>query len=191
MRNAGDDEASAVRNSCSILARMAAGLGQTVIGMWTWDLMRLADYIINERIDCDPERLACVGSSGGGLQTLWFTALDERVKLAVISGNFFGFRDSLLKQIRCDCSYVPPLFEYFDAGDIAAVIAPRPLLIETGTQDLLCGERGAATSTEQVAIARQAYDLLGAGNRLHYYLFEGPHGWNGAETYGFMERWLQ
>jgi pimeloyl-ACP methyl ester carboxylesterase len=191
VRNAGDDEASAIRNSCSILARMAAGLGRTVVGMWTWDLMRLADYIIDKRDECDPDRLACVGCSGGGLQTLWFAALDERVKLAVVSGNFFGFRDSLLKQIRCDCSYVPQLFEYFDAGDIAAMIAPRPLLIETGTQDVLCGERGAVTSTEQVAITRQAYDLLEAGDRLHYTLFEGPHGWNGAETYGFMERWLK
>ena len=82
---------------------MALGLGQTVAGMWTWDLMRLIDYIAT-RADCIPARVGCAGLSGGGLQTLWLSALDERVNCTVVSGNFFGFKDSLLRQIRCHCS---------------------------------------------------------------------------------------
>ena len=66
--------------SCDLLNHMAMPLGQTVTGMWTWDLMRLIDYIAT-RSDCDVSRLGCAGLSGGGLQTLWLAALDGRVKL--------------------------------------------------------------------------------------------------------------
>ena len=139
--NLGSDEATFLGDSCSILSRLGSGLGQTVAGMMTWDLMRLIDYL--ETLDgLDPERIGCVGLSGGGLQTLWLSSLEDRIKCSVVSGNFFGFRGSLLEQIRCECSYIPRLLEFVDVGDIGAAIAPIPLLIETGTDDYLADSRG-------------------------------------------------
>jgi dienelactone hydrolase len=177
-------------SSCAVLNHMAIPLGQTVTGMWAWDLMRLADYV-GTRPDCDARRLGCAGLSGGGLQTLWFAALDERVCCAVVSGYFYGYRDSLLKLgNNCSCNYVPHLWETADMGDIAALIAPRPLLIETGSRDPLNGERGVANVEEQVTIARQAYGLLGVTSRFEHDVFEGEHMWHGGQAVPWLIRWL-
>ena len=177
-------------SSCQVLNHMAMPLGQTVTGMWTWDLVRLADYVAT-RPECDARRLGCAGLSGGGLQALWFAALDERVQCVVVSGYLYGYKDSLLKLCdNCSCNYVPHLWEVADMGDIAALIAPRPLLIETGIQDPLNGERGVANASEQVAIARQAYQLLGVPERLAHDVFEGEHMWHGVAAIPWLARWL-
>ena len=181
---------SLLQSSCNLINHMAIPLGQTITGMWTWDLMRLADYVAT-RPECDADRLGCAGLSGGGLQTLWFSALDDRVKCAVVSGYFYGYKDSLLKLCgNCSCNYVPGLWQAADMGDIGALIAPRPLLIETGDQDGLNGERGVANPTEQVDITRKAYELFGAADRLYHDVFRGEHMWHGAVAVPWMTRWL-
>ena len=186
----GTDPALVLGGSCNLINHMAIPLGQTITGMWAWDLMRLADYIAM-RADCDAERLGCAGLSGGGLQALWFAALDERVKVVVISGYYYGYKDSLLRLCgNCSCNYVPHLWEAADMGDIGALIAPRPLLIETGSLDGLNGERGVVNATEQVSITAEAYALLGARDRLAHDIFEGAHQWHGAEAIPWMKRWL-
>ena len=158
--------------------------------MWTWDLHWLIDYV-ETRPDCDAARLGVAGLSGGGLQTLWASALDERVRCAVISGYLYGYKESLLDQHRnCSCNYVPGLYEYVDMGDIAALIAPRPLLIETGNRDGLNGASGLANVTPQVEIIRSAYRLLGHEDRLYHDIFPGEHRWNGVEAIPWMERHL-
>ena len=122
-------------SSCQWINNMAMPLGQTVTGMWTWDLHRLIAYV-ETRDDCDVTRLGCAGLSGGGLQTLWATALDERIRCAVVSGYLYGYKESLLDQHQnCSCNYVPHLYEYVDMGDIAALIAPRPLHMNFGELD--------------------------------------------------------
>lgn len=176
--------------SCDQLTNMAIPLGITVIGMWSWDLMRLLDYI-QTRPECQGQRIGCIGLSGGGLQTLYLAALDERVACAVVSGYFYGVRDSLLSLCCCDCNYVPHLWEYIDMGDLAALIAPRPLLIESGTQDELNGSRGIINTIEQVEIAMQAYVMLEAPDHLYHDIFEGEHRWNGTLAYPWLDRWLR
>ena len=187
----GDTQNLILTSSCDVLNHMAIPLGQTVAGMWTWDLMRLVDYV-EMRPDCDAGRLGCAGLSGGGLQTLCFAALDERVKCAIISGLFFGFKESVLKVCtHCSCNYVPHLWEAADAGDIGALIAPRPLLIETGSRDPLNGESGLANVTSQVDITRAAYQLLGVPEKLAHAIFEGEHMWHGEQGIPWMVRWLK
>ena len=177
-------------SSCQVLNHMALPLGQTVTGMWTWDLMRLIDYAAT-RADCDATRIGCAGLSGGGWQTLWLAALDERVRCAVVSGHFYGYKDSLLRlSLNCSCNYVPGLWQLADAGDIGALIAPRPLLIETGRHDPLNGERGVVNVNEQIEITRQSYALLSADDRLAHTVFEGEHRWDGADVLPWLARWL-
>lgn len=185
-----DVEENFLSSTCIPLNHMAICLGQSLTGMWTWDLMRLVDYI-GTREDCDPMRIGCGGLSGGGLQTLWLAAMDDRVKCAVVSGYFYGYKDSLLKRSdNCGCNYVPHLWETADICDLGALIAPRPLLIETGNRDRLNGERGLVNATEQVEIARKAYSLCNAQDRLCHHVFEGEHLWNGEKTYHFIREWL-
>jgi dienelactone hydrolase len=184
------DDGDLLGSSCQVLNHMALPLGQTITGMWIWDLMRLIDYAAT-RADCDAARIGCAGLSGGGWQTLWLAALDDRVSCAIVSGHFYGYKDALLRLSRnCSCNYVPGLWQLADAGDIGALIAPRPLLIETGRHDHLNGERGVLNVTEQLAITRRAYALLGVEDRLAHSVFEGGHRWDGADAVPWLARWL-
>ena len=94
-------------------------------------------------------------------------------------------------QLELLSNYVPHLWEYVDMGDLGALIAPRPLLIETGRWDPLNGTRGVDNVNEQVAIARQAYTLLGADDQLDTDVFDGPHKWHGAKVLGWLDKHLR
>jgi dienelactone hydrolase len=180
-----------LNSSCHQLAHMALPLGMTVAGMWTWDLMRLLDYIAT-RPECHNQPVGCIGLSGGGLQTLYLSALDDRVSCAINSGYFYGVKDSLLTlSNNCDCNYVPHLWEKVDMGDLGALVAPRPLLIESGRRDDLNGARGIDNVLEQYSITQQAYTLLGAQDHLDLSVFDGPHMWDGKRMLPWLEKWLR
>lgn len=177
-------------SSCTWLNNMGHPLGQTVTGMWVWELHRLIDYI-QTRKDCDADRIGCAGLSGGGLQTLWTTALDDRIRGAVVSGYFYGYQQALLERFgNCSCNYVPHLYETIDMGDLAAMIAPRPLMVETGTQDPLNGADGVNNVLPQMRIAASAYRLFGAGKNLQHDVFEGNHRWHGTRSVPWLTKLL-
>lgn len=174
----GDEEHKFLTSSCFHLAHMAEPIGETVIGMCTWDLMKIADYI-ETRTEWDSDNLSCLGFSGGGMQTLYFTALDDRVKNVLISGYMYGFKDSLMiLNGNCSCNYVPHLWEHFDMGDIGSLIAPRNLMIQSCREDHLNGPRGLENVYEQLEIIRDAYRLYGAQERIAHDIQEGGHCWH-------------
>lgn len=181
------DGGDILAGSCARLNHMALPLGRTAVGMFVFDLMRLADFMLTLD-NVDGEKLGCAGLSGGGMQTLWFAALDDRVKLAAISGYFYGYLESLLRMPdNCSCNYVPHLWEYADMGDLAALIAPRPLIIESGDSDGLNGAPGLDNVYPQLEIARGAYKLLGAEQNLVHNVFSGGHRWYGGKTYADID----
>ena len=183
-----DEENDFLTSTCYQLAHMALPLGETIIGMCTWDLMRLLDYI-ETREDLDAEHIGCIGFSGGGMQTLWLAALEDRIKYAMISGYFYGYKDSLLElNGNCSCNYVPHLWEHVDMGDLGALIAPRPILIESGTKDHLNGKRGIANVKEQVAITKMAYQLFGKENQVVHQIGESVHRWQALGIDEFLEQ---
>lgn len=170
-----DEEKDFINSTCFQLAHMAEPLGMSVIGMCVWDLMRLTDYIIM-RDEWATDNIACVGFSGGGMQTLYFAALDERVKASAISGYMYGVKESLLERNgNCSCNYVRGLWEAFDMGDIGAMIAPRPVLIQSARDDHLNGRRGIINAIEQVDIMRKAYTVTHSDDKLIHKIIEGGH----------------
>jgi dienelactone hydrolase len=177
-------------STCHHLSLKGEPLGQSVAGMWTWDLMRLLDYA-ETRPEVDTGRIGCAGLSGGGLQTLYLAALDERVRAAVVSGYFYGVKESLLEMAgNCDCNRVPGLWLYADMGDLGGLIAPRGLFVETGDQDALNGRSGLENVTPQVGLSRQAYTALGAAAQLQHHVFAGPHRWDGTRAIPWLEAQL-
>ncbi|MEN6315927.1 MAG: alpha/beta hydrolase family protein [Clostridiaceae bacterium] len=180
----GDSPEQIMGSSCDYLNVMAMSFGQTVTGMWTWDLMRLVDYVLTR--DDVNGHVASVGLSGGGLQSLWLSALDERIECSVVSGYFYGYLESLLIRFNCLCNYVPHLWSTVDIGDIGALIAPRPLLIETGDQDDLNGQSGLLNVTTQIKTVQRAMDLTGKPGNIYHDIFSGGHRWHGEYAY----RWL-
>ena len=173
-----DSEESFLKGTCFHLSHMALGLGETVCGMCTWDAMRLTDYIINRgaKEGWNTDNLGCVGFSGGGMQTLWLSALDDRIKNVLISGYLYGYKDSLLElNGNCNCNYIPDLWLHFDMGDIASLIAPRRLIVQSCRNDHLNGPRGLDNVYEQLDIVRKAYALYGKESLLYHDIREGGH----------------
>lgn len=182
-----DKEEDFLTSTCFHLAHMAFPLGETVIGMCTWDLMRLIDYI-ETREEFDASRIGCVGFSGGGMQALWLSAMEDRVSYTITSGYFYGYKDSLLElNGNCSCNYVPHLWEYVDMGDLGALIAPRPFMIESGTKDHLNGKRGIENVLEQVAITKKAYGLFNKEDNLIHRIGESQHRWQAIKVDEFLE----
>lgn len=171
----GDDENSYLRGTCLNQARMAEPLGLTVAGLNVWDNMRLIDYL-EARGDIAMDDLGCFGFSGGGYMTLYLAALDPRVRKAFVSGYLYGVDDSLLHlNGNCSCNYTPGLWRLLDMGDIASLIAPRPLLVQSCEKDHLNGARGLANVDEQLAIVRDAYGLVGHADDLLHEVCPGGH----------------
>lgn len=185
-----DDEECFLRSTCFQLAHMAEAMGETVAGMCTWDLMRLIDYV-EQRGEWRTDDLGCLGFSGGGMQTLWLAAMDERVRRAFISGYMYGYKDSLLVlNGNCSCNYVPGLWRLVDMGDIGSLIAPRPLVVQSCTEDHLNGRRGVVNADEQVAVIREAYRLLGKEENLIHEHCPGGHHFHSQHLKEEME-WME
>lgn len=135
----------------------------------------------NERLPSETarwnsERILAFGFSGGAMQSLYLSALDDRIHAVFLSGYMYGFRDSLLQMNRnCSCNYVPHLMEHFDMGDIASLIAPRRLMIQSCREDRLAGARGLANVQEQVDIIRANYAVTGNTENVQQDIEDGPH----------------
>lgn len=186
----------AMKGDCYWLAHMGEPIGIPVLGMLSWDLMRCVDFLKEytitkegklrrlsdgEHTDSEdacwnPERIIAFGFSGGAMQSLYLSALDERIHAVFLSGYMYGFRDSLLQMNRnCSCNYVPHLMEHFDMGDIASLIAPRRLMIQSCREDRLAGTRGLANVQEQVDIIRANYAVTGIAEHVQQDIEDGPH----------------
>ena len=183
----GEDEALVRSNSHRELMQLGINFGRTVIGGAVWDLMRLADWLMDQ-----PEAdgfLACAGMSGGGQQTLWFAAMDDRVNAAITSGYFYGVRDSLIEMPNnCACNFVPHFFETADMGELGALIAPRPFFVESGENDPLSGKRRVKNVTERLGGTRAAYRLFGAAENVVHSVHDGGHEWRGDGMRSFLAR---
>ena len=73
-------------------------------------------------------------------------------------------------------------------GDIASLIAPRPLLVQSCQEDRLNGPRGIANVMEQMETVHAAYRLLGAPDRVLHEICEGPHRWHGGNLKTNLEQ---
>ncbi len=173
-------------SSCYQVAVNALLLGKTLLGMRVYDVTRLIDYIFT-RPEPISQTLGCVGLSGGGMATLFVTALDERITCAVVSGYFNTFRDSIMAIRHCLCNFVPGLAQAAEIVDIAGLVAPRPLLIESGTRDPIFP---LAATRRAFGELMGIYTIFGAIDRLDSDIFEGEHQWSGAKAYHWLARWL-
>ncbi len=87
----------------------------------------------------------------------------------------------------CGSQVVYGMLGRLEHEDLGALISPRPLLIETGTEDPLFP---LAAATESVRHTRLVYAHDGAADRLEHDIFEGDHQWHGVAAVPFLNRWL-
>jgi dienelactone hydrolase len=103
-----------------------------------WNGIRALDYL-QSRPEVDPGRLAVTGISGGGAASFWIAAADERVKVAAPVSGMSDLEDYVGQKTvntHCDCMFLINTFQW-PWTYIAALIAPRPLLIENSGHDPL------------------------------------------------------
>lgn len=173
-------------NSCQPSAGGALLVGQTMIGWRVWDVMRTVDYIAT-RAELDSSRVGCMGISGGGTVTLFSAALEPRIRAALVSGYLNTFRDSIGSLSHCIDNYVPGILNWAEMYDIAGLIAPRPLFVESGEKDNIFPIKASIESSQKV---QDIYRVFGAVDRVEQEVFPGEHSFWGRRGIPFLARHL-
>jgi len=174
------------RKGCEPVAGGALLVGQTLIAWRVWDVMRTIDYIAT-RAELDAGRVGCVGISGGGTATLFSTALDPRIRAAMVSGYLNTFRDSVGSLAHCIDNYVPGVLNWAEMYDIAGLIAPRPLFVESGERDPIFPIHASIESFTRV---KEIYGVFESADRVEQEVFPGEHTFWGRRGIPFLARHL-
>jgi hypothetical protein len=148
--------------------------------------MRTLDYIAT-RSELDQSRVGCMGISGGGTVTVFSTALEPRIRVALVSGYLNTFRDSIGSLAHCIDNYVPGMLNWAEMHDLAGLIAPRPLFVESGEKDNIFPIRASIESFNEV---RKIYSVFGVPDRVEQEVFPDEHSFWGKRGIPFLARHL-
>jgi dienelactone hydrolase len=175
------------RKACDPAAGGALLVGQTMVGWRVWDIMRTLDYIAT-RSELDSNRVGCMGISGGGTVTVFSAALDPRIRVGLVSGYLNTFRDSVGSLAHCIDNYVPGILNWAEMHDVAGLIAPRPLFVESGEKDNIFPIQASIESFNEV---RKIYGVFGAADSVEQEVFPGEHSFWGKRGIPFLARHLK
>jgi len=155
-----------------------------------WDGVRGIDYLLT-RSEVDPERIGVTGLSGGGTQTAYISAFDERVKAAAPACYITGFR-RLLESIGpqdAEQNFYHGVSSGITHADLLEVRAPKPTLIVTTTRDFFSIQGARETFRE----AMNAYKAFGKEENLDNVEDDSGHGYtqkNREAIYVFFQKHL-
>jgi cephalosporin-C deacetylase-like acetyl esterase len=128
------DTVTPSENTCQVDAMRGLLTGQPVLGRRVADTLA-AVRAIRSVDGIDPRKIAVVGASGGGAVALLAGAVEDQLPAVVVGTFFSSFAASIGAVPHCICNAVPELLTWFEMADIAAMIAPRRLIIEAGRFD--------------------------------------------------------
>jgi cephalosporin-C deacetylase-like acetyl esterase len=157
--------------------------GQTILtrdnyaAYLVWDGIRALDYLV-QRSDVDRDKIACTGTSGGGLQAELLSAVDPRIKVSI--PVCYG-----------GCAPDTPARRGLTMTDVDALIAPKPLLMIEATGD---PRSGVLAKRKRHELVSKLYEVLQASDRTQFAIFEEPHGYGEAirrGAYRWLSRWLR
>ena len=120
--------------TCWHPAMTAILMGRTLIGERVWDISRAID-VLESMNEIDSEKIAVMGNSGGGTTSYYAACMDERIKIVMPSCSICTYEKSINACVHCTCNYIPNIAKYVDMGDLACLIAPRPLVMVSGQFD--------------------------------------------------------
>ena len=157
--------------------------GLSLAGLQLWNSMRGVDFLESLPY-VKRDAIGITGESGGGTQTFMLAASDARVAAAVPVNMI-----SLHMQGSCLCENLPGLRLDTNNAEIAATIAPRPMLMISAT-----GDWTNETLELEYPAVRALYTMAGAADRVHAVRFTADHNYNKDSReamYGWMARWLK
>lgn len=169
-------------SSCDELSHHLLPLGLTVASMRVYQAIVCADILL-KTCNISEDKLACMGISGGGLTALYASVLDERFSKTVISGYVNTFKDSILSMWHCPDNYIPNILGVGEIYDFACSLAPRKLLIESGTKDKLFPIDASRKAHEKI---RKVYALADASDSFVVDVFNGKHSVSGKKSFDFL-----
>jgi dienelactone hydrolase len=177
-----------------VLQRKLNPLGKSLFSVIIGQHERILDWLSAQPF-VDPKRIGFYGLSYGGKSAMRIPAALDRYCLSICSADF---NEWVWKNATVDWrgSYMftgeYEIFEWnlghtFNYAEMAALIAPRPFMVERGHDDGVGLDEWVAYEYAKV---RRFYDKLGVGDRTEIEFFNGPHTINGQGTYDFLHRHL-
>jgi dienelactone hydrolase len=157
--------------------------GLSLAGLQVWNTIRAMDFL-EDLPYVRRDAIGVTGESGGGTQTFLLAAVDDRVAVAAPVNMI-----SLHMQGGCLCENPPGLRLDTTNVEIAATIAPRPLLMIAAS-----GDWTKNTLEQEYPAVRRIYSLLDAPDRVHAVRMDAEHNYNRESReamYAWMARWLQ
>lgn len=148
--------------------------GVSTARYYAWDGIRAIDYLMT-RSEVDKEKIGVTGLSGGGTQTVYITAFDDRVKAAAPAGFICHYR-RLMGTIGPgdgEQIFINNISRGLDHADLVEVCAPKPYLIVATTRDFFSIEGTRETYTE----AQIAYHAFGKPENLKMVEDDYRHGY--------------
>jgi dienelactone hydrolase len=180
------------QQSEQLVARSLLTAGITWPGVILWDDIRTLDYLAS-RPEVDAQRLGCAGLSVGGYRSFLLAALDRRIKVAVDVCWMTSYASQISRHVVNTVGltfHIPGLYRYLDLPDLAALIAPRAVLVINGSRDRLFAPDGVEAAFTKI---EQCYRKAGARDRQRCRLYDAPHQFNAAmqaEAWEWIRRWV-
>lgn len=176
------------------LQRMANPLGLSLFSFILAQHNRTLEWLAAQSF-VDAERIAFYGLSYGGKTAMRVPALLGRYCLSICSGDF---NEWIVKNVAWDwpfsyiytAEYEMPEFDLghtFNYAEMAALIAPRPFMVERGSKDKVGEDEWVSFEYAKV---RRLYADLGIVDRTKMAVFNGPHVIDSTETFPFLDRQL-
>ncbi len=139
------------------------------VGLQLWNAIRAVDFITSLD-DVDPARVAMTGASGGATQTFLLAAVDDRVGVyAPVNMVSFTMQGGDV------CENAPGLRVGTNNVEIAAMIAPKPMILVAAT-----GDWTRNTASEEYPALRKIYELYGKPENVETVMLDAPHNYNKA-----------
>jgi hypothetical protein len=177
-----------------VLQRKANPLGLSLFSVILAQHERILDWL-GEQPFVDPKRIGFYGLSYGGKTAMRVPALLDRYCLSICSADFNEWATkcattdstySYLYTVELDM-YEFDLGHTYSYAEMAALIAPRPFMVERGHDDGVAPDEWVA---HEFARVRRFYNKIGIGDRAEIEFFNGPHTINGQGTFKFLHRHL-
>ncbi len=182
------------KNDFRQTVRKANPLGLSLYSFIVAQHERILDFLVT--LDyVDPGRIAYYGLSYGGKVAMRIPSIVTRYCLSICSGDF---NEWIWKNITLDWAgsymftgeyemYEFDLANTFNYAEMAALIAPRPFMVERGHSDGVGLDEYVAFEYAKV---RRFYAQMGIGDRTEIEFFVGGHVINGQATFAFLHRHL-
>jgi len=155
-----------------------------------WDGIRAVDYLLTRK-EIDPARIGITGRSGGGTQSSYIAAIDDRIYAAVPENYLTNFT-RLLQTIGpqdAEQNMFNAIIRGIDHGDFLLIRAPKPTLMITTTRDIFSIQGALETEREVAAI----YKVYGKEDNFNRVEDDAPHAStkkNREAMYAFFQKHL-